>query len=139
MCTDVCTDVCADMFTDMCIDTCADMYIDMCTGMYTDMCMDMCVSAVGFDAMKSQGATPAVLLRKGGIGDWKNHLDHQKYVHARLRAFARTCVRVCACSRPCALGCVYLRVHTCRVRARVPCKGGIRSFEGAPPRLTTTY
>jgi glutathionyl-hydroquinone reductase len=33
------------------------------------------IKSVGFDAMKAGGGMANVLLRKGGIGDWRNHLS----------------------------------------------------------------
>mgnify|MGYP003313374845 CR=1 FL=1 len=36
--------------------------------------LDAVAALAGFDAMKAEGGAKAMLLRQGGVGDWRNHL-----------------------------------------------------------------
>ena len=44
----------------------------------SDRKRDAIVEAVSFSAMKAGGGMANVLLRKGGIGDWQNHMDAEQ-------------------------------------------------------------
>jgi hypothetical protein len=45
----------------------------------SDAKRDALAEAVGFGAMKAAGGARGMLLRKGGVGDWRTHLDEEAW------------------------------------------------------------